>query len=149
MATSPSYHGNFSDRDQPTLNTVADYIADARTLLQDKIPPYRYDDPSLLVALNVTMLEASRLRADLFVWNLGAKGQVQAFRAVDDTHVAIEPPFRLAVLHGLCGHAIERDQEDYQDARATIFLGLFSTGLVGRSLPGVAGGSPPAGRPQQ
>lgn len=146
MATSASYYGNYSDKDHPTLNTVADYIADARTLLQDKIPPYRYDDPSLIVALNVTMLEARRLRADLFVFNLAVRGQTQAFTVIDDTYVDIEPQFRLAVLHGLCGHALERDQEDVQDMRASTFLGLFNAGLIGRSLQGVAGGSSPGGK---
>jgi len=146
MATSPSYHGNYSDRDHPTLNKVVDYINDARTLLMDKIPPYRYDDPSLLIALNVTMLEARRLRADLFVFNLAMKGQIQAFTEVDDTYVDIEPQFRLAILHGLCGHALERDQEDVQDVRATTFLGMFNAGLIGRNLAGVAGGTPPGGQ---
>jgi len=146
MATSPSYHGNYSDRDFPTLSTVADYVKDARTLLQDKIPPYRYDDPSLLVALNVTMLEARRLRADLFVFKLEARGQVQSFTEVDDTYVDIEPQFRLAILHGLCGHALERDQEDVQDVRATTFLGMFNAGLIGRNLAGIAGGTPPGGQ---
>jgi hypothetical protein len=143
VPTSPSYFGNLSDRDQPTLNTVADYISDARTLLQDVIPPYRYDDLSLLVAINVTLLEARRLRGDLFVYNRKARGQTQAFTAVDDTYVDMEPQFRLAILHGLCGHALERDQEDVQDIRATTFLGLFSSGLVGRTLGVVAGGSGP------
>ena len=148
MAASPSYFGTYSDRDQPTLNTVADYIADARTLLQDIISPYRYDDPSLLVALNVTLLEARRLRGDLFVFNLAAKGQTQAFTGVDDTYVDMEPQFRLAILHGLCAHALERDQEDVQDARAASFLGMFTAGLVGRTLPGVMGGSGPGAQGQ-
>jgi hypothetical protein len=149
MATTASYHGNYSDKDQPTLNTVADYIKDARTLLQDRVPPYRYDDPSLLVAINLALLEARRLRADLFVFNLDVNGQVQAFTEVDDTYVAMEPPFRLALLHGLCGHALERDQEDVQDIRATTFLGLFNAGLIGRGLGGIAGGSGPDRGPQQ
>jgi hypothetical protein len=148
MAISASYFGNYSDKDQPTLNSVADYIADARTLLQDTIPPFRYDDPSLLTALNVTLLEARRLRSDLFVFNLAVNGQTQAFTAVDDTYVEMEPQFRLAILHGLCGHAYERDQEDVQDVRASNFLNLFSVGLVGRTLPGISGGSGP-GRDQQ
>jgi hypothetical protein len=148
VATSPSYYGDFSDRDLPTLNTVANYIADARTLLQDVIPPYRYDDPSLLVAFNVTLLEARRLRADLFVFNLSVNGQTQAFTEVDQTYVDMEPQFRLAILHGLCGHALERDQEDVQDIRATTFLQLFNAGLIGRALGGVSGGSGP-GRQSQ
>lgn len=146
MDTSPSYYGNFSDKDQPTLNSVANYIADVRTLLQDMVPPYRYDDPSLLVALNLTLLEAKRLRSDLFVFNLAVRGQVQAFKTVDDTYVEMEPEFRLAILHGICGHALERDQEDYEDQRASAFLGMFNQGLVGHGLGPVSGGSPPTGK---
>jgi hypothetical protein len=146
VATSPSWYGNFGDRDQPTLNTVADYIADARVLLQDKIEPYRYEDPSLLTALNLALLEARRLRPDLFVFNLMVYGQVQAFKVIDATSVELEPPFRLAILHGLCGHALERDQEDYQDTRASAFLGLFNQGLVGHGIGPVGGGSPPTGK---
>jgi hypothetical protein len=148
MATSPSYHGDYSDKDQPTLGTVVDLVADARTLLMDVVPDYRYDDQSMLVALNVTLLETRRLRPDLFVYNLETNGQVQAFTAIDDTYVAIESPFRLAILNGMCAHALMRDQEDVQDVRATTFLGMFNAGLIGRSLAGVAGGSSPGG-PQQ
>ena len=145
MATSPSFYGQFGDRDQPTLNGVDDYVTDARTLLQDKIPPYRYDDQSLLTALNLTLLEADRLRSDLFVYN-NAEGQVQSFKFVDDTYVEIEPKFRLAILHGMLAHAMERDQEDYQDARVTAFLGMFTAGLIGHGLGPVAGGSPPGSK---
>jgi hypothetical protein len=146
MATSASYHGNYSDKDQPTYNTVADYVTDARTLLQDLIPPHRYDDPSLLTAFNAAMLEARRIKPELFVYNMDTSGQVQSFTAVDDTYVALEPQFRLALVHGLCGHALERDQEDYQDQRATAFLALFTQGLVGKALGAVVGGSPPKGK---
>jgi len=146
MATSASYFGNFSDKDQPTYNTVADYVADARTQLQDLVPDYRYDDASLLVALNAALLEARRIKPELFVYNWEVGGQVQAFTAIDDTYVDIEPQFRLAIVHGLIGHALERDQEDYQDQRATAFLALFTQGLVGKALGAVVGGSPPKGK---
>lgn len=145
MTTSASYYGDFDSDDMPTLNTVSDYITDARTLLQDTLVPYRYDDPSLLVAINVTLLEARRLRADLFVFNHKYNGQPQAFTANDDTLVDMEPQFRLAVLHGMVGHALERDQEDYTDARVSAFLGFFYAGLRGRQLPPMAGGSGPGG----
>lgn len=146
MATSPSWFGNYSDRDQPTLNTIADYLKDARVLLQDTVLPYRYDDPSLLTAMNLTLLEARRLRSDLFVFNLTVNGQTQAFTEVDDTYVEMEPAFRLALLHGLVGHALERDQEDYQDQRASSFLQMFTVGLIGHGLGQVSGGSPPTGK---
>jgi hypothetical protein len=149
MPTSASYHGNYSDKDQPTLNSVADYMADARTLLQDVIPNYRYDEPSMLRALNAALLETRRQRADLFVFKLGVRGQVQAFTEVDDTYVDIEPQFRLGLLYRLCGHALARDQEDVQDIRATAFFNLANGVFVGRGLGVVAGGSGPDRGQQQ
>jgi hypothetical protein len=146
MATSPSYHGDYGNEEQPTYNTVADYVADARTILQDLIPDYRYEDPSMLTALNAAMLEARRIKPELFVYNWEVGGQVQSFTAVDDTYVAIEPQFRLAIVHGVIGHALERDQEDYQDQRATSFLALFTQGLVGKALGAIVGGSSPKGK---
>jgi hypothetical protein len=149
LPTSPSYYGNYSNRDQPTLSTVSDYMADARTLLQDVIPNYRYDEPSMLQALNVAMLETRRQRADLFVFNLNTNGQVQAFTVVDDTYVDMEPPFRLGLLYRMCGHALARDQEDVQDIRATTFFNLANGVFIGRGLGVVAGGSGPERGPQQ
>jgi|SRR6516165_7828035 hypothetical protein len=140
---SASYWGDFSDRNQPTLNTVQDYINDARTLLQDVVPNYRYDDPSLLVALNITLAETKRIRADLFVFNLNVFGQAQAFTTVDDTYVDIPVPFRLAILHGVCAHAMERDQEDYADSRSAAFMNMFNQGLLGRNLGPIMGGAGP------
>jgi len=144
--TSPSYYGQYGDRDQPTYNTVADYIADARTLLQDTVSPYRYDDPSLITALNAALLSIKRLRSDLFVFNLKTKGQVQSFTANDDTYVDIEPVFRPAVLYGICGHAMARDQEEYADSRSSAFLALAAQVLLGRAAVGpITGGAGPGG----
>ncbi len=117
-----------------TLDTVADYVADARVLLLDQVQPYRYDDESLLTALNVALLEGRRLRADLFVFNDRKGGQVPAYTAVDSTCVPIEPQFRLAFLHGVVGHALERDQEDVQDRRAASFLNIMVNILTGKSI---------------
>lgn len=115
-----------------TLEIIDDYIADARILLQDTVAPYRYDDPSLLNAMNVTLLEGRRLRPDLFVYNLSARGRVQHLTAIDATVIQIEEQFRLAFLHGLIAHALERDQEDIQDERASTFMGIFNAILMGR-----------------
>jgi hypothetical protein len=144
--TSPAFYGNYSDRDQPTLNTVEDYIADARTLLQDKVPEFRYEDSSLLTAMNIALVEAVRIRADLFKYNLKTRGQVPAFQNVDDTHVPVEPQFRNAILNGICGHAMLREQEEYADSRSTSFLNMFNQGLVGKNLGPVVGGAGPGGR---
>lgn len=117
-----------------TLDTVQDYLADARVLLQDTIAPYRYDDPSLLTALNVALLEGRRLRADLFVFNDRDGGIVPNYTVNDNSVVPIEQQFRLAFLHGLIGHAIERDQEDLQDERAVWFLNVMANILTGKNL---------------
>jgi hypothetical protein len=119
-----------------TLETVNDYITDGRTLLVDTIKPYRYDDPSLLVALNVALLEGRRLRPDLFVF---VSGGVPTYFENDASLVPIEEQFRLAFLHGMVGHALERDQEDVQDARSQTFLLYMSNVLTGKRII-----SPPA-----
>jgi hypothetical protein len=120
-------------------DTVSNYLADVRVLLQDLVLPYRYDDPSLLTALNATLLETRRIRPDLLLPFLN---DVPEFDTNDDTIVPIEQPFRLAIVHGIVGHALARDQEDIQDQRATVFMGTFNTMLVG---PASAMSRPPAG----
>jgi len=119
------------------LDTIDDYIADGRVLLQDTIQPYRYDDTSLVTAMNVTLLEGRRLRADLFVYQKIPPGQtgVQSFQAKDGTKLQMEEQFRLAFLHGMVAHALERDQEDIQDRRAATFMEVFSNILLGVRPP--------------
>lgn len=118
------------------LDTVADYITDARTLLQDTISPYRYDDPSLLVAFNVTLLETRRVRADLFVFR--EHDRVPSYDDVNTKPVHMEPPFRLALVYGTVAHALARDQEDVQDQRSASFMRVFYTMLLGIQVPGIA-----------
>lgn len=130
-----------------TLDTVQDYITDTRTLLQDTVAPYRYDDASLLVALNSSLLEARRLRADLFVFQHG--NRVPSYSSVSDEDVPIEPPFRLAFVYGTVAHALMRDQEDIEDVRATSFMNAFNsilTGSVAVSLTAPPGPGAPARR---
>jgi len=143
MATSASYYGDFDADDQPELNTVSDYVSNARVLLQDTATAHqRYDDPSLLSAINLSLLQARRVRPDLFVFNHRYSGQAQAFTAVDDTYVDIEPQFRLGILYGMVAHAYSRDQEDYSADQATTFWAMFDAVMTGRNMPRM---SPPAG----
>lgn len=124
------------------LNSVKDYIDDVRTLLLDKTQPYRYEDTELLVALNTALLEARRLRPDLFVTRYGA--EVPSYRAVTGDQVCIEPQFRLGFVFGVCAHALLRDDEDVQDERANTFLMRFYSVLVGGQMAKVQGGTPNA-----
>jgi len=129
-----------SDFDNDTLETVSDYITDARTLLQDVIQPYRYDDPSLLVAFNTTILEARRIRPDLFVYNHG-HDRVPSFNSNDNEEFKMEPAFRLAFVFGTVAHALMRDQEDIEDSRATAFMSAFNSMLIGTGAQAIM--SPP------
>ena len=115
-----------------TLETITDYINDCRTLLLDRTEPYRYDDDSLVTAMNVTLLEARRIRADIFVYNRLVNGsKVPSFIANDGSVLLMEEQFRLAILHGMMGHALQRDQEDIQDERAGAYMKIFSDMLLG------------------
>lgn len=127
-----------------TLDTVADFIEDARTLLQDTVLPNRYDDTSLLVALNIAILEGRRLRPDLFIYHYGR--HLPNFTVVDDTEVVIEEQFRHGFVYGLCAHALARDQEDVQDERANAFMNIFNSTLTGFKPPPLQGSGPPDGQ---
>lgn len=139
-----------------TVDNVADYIDDVRTLLQDTIQPFRYTDVQLLKALNLTLMEMYRVRPDMF---FGVPGfgrahqimpeyQVPASGNASDSSdtVPIEPQFRLAFIHGIAAHALERDQEDVQDARASQFMGVFTQMLVGGVNPAASIRPPPGAR---
>lgn len=125
-----------------TLETVEDYVTDTRRLLQDEVVPYRYDDASVLMAFNVTLLEARRLRPDLFVFTAKTDGDVPTFTAVDTSKVYMEAPFRLALVFGTVSHTIARDQEDVQDRRASSFMDTFTEMLTGVKVPAIAGAAP-------
>ena len=124
---------------QTALETVADYLTDVRVLLLDQTAPYRYDDASLLTALNIAILEGRRLRPDLFVFR--HHDQVPQFFANDTTEFEMEAQFRLGFVYGTCAHALVRDQEDVQDQRSQSFMGAFRAILTGIQAPPIEGAS--------
>lgn len=108
------------------LDTAADYVREARTLLQDTVATYRYTDAELLSALNLGILTARRLRPDLFL-NVTT---LPYFTAVDTTAFTMDDQYRAAFLYFMVGHAQLRDEEDTQDSRASAFIGFFTSQLV-------------------
>lgn len=113
------------------LDTVEDYVADARLLLQDSVDaPYRYSDELLLDGLNTGIYEARRLRPDLFLDRFDALPQ---FTTVDTTAVDIDAQFRRAFVYFIAAHAHMTDEEETEDSRATNFMTRFGTMLVGAS----------------
>lgn len=109
------------------LDTVSDYVREARTLLQDNIATYRYSDAELLSALNIGVLTARKLRPDLFI----GVTTLPYFTAVDSTAFAMDAQYRMSFVYFMAGHAQLRDEEDTQDARAAALLGKFTQQMVG------------------
>jgi len=139
-------------------DTVGGYLKDVRTLLTDKIVPYRYSTASLVRSLNATLLEARRLRPDLFLGYLDSMPQydwdndedtVAGTDNDDDDNpvwgawVPMEYPFRQALVYGIAAHAMQRDQEDVEDQRANGHMKTFVNMLTG--VDATKGKAPPPG----
>lgn len=134
----------------PNLMTVDGMIKGVRTLLLDKVRPYRYTDISLIAALNITLNEASRVRPDIFVCRYGV--EVPQYEDVSSEEIPVEARFRLALEFGTAAHALMRDQEDVHDERAgtfnlnfyNILTGVRQTALRGATPEGKKSSSTPA-----
>lgn len=135
------------DDGEAELSTVTDYITDIRTMLQDEVQPYRYDDTSLTRAFNMALLEGRRLRPDLFYTKHGIR--VPHYDSPSDTPVPLENQFRLAFVFGAASHALLRDQEDVQDQRSNTFLMHFRSLLTGEQPAAIQGGTPGPGSAQK
>jgi hypothetical protein len=112
----------------PALETVQDYITESRRLLQDTVATaYRYPDADLVDALNTGLMEARRLRADLFL----PKFDIPSFAPTDLTMpVPMDPMYRNALTYYIVGRIQLRDEEPTQDSRAASFLGSFTAKLM-------------------
>lgn len=106
------------------LDTVADYISNARVLLQDTVATYRYSDAELVSSLNLGLLEMRRLRPELM--RSYFRTSIPTFSSsTPSASVALDVQYRVALLYYICGNAQLRDDENTQDARATVFLNKF------------------------
>jgi hypothetical protein len=109
------------------IGTVSELVVEARVLLQDVITPYRYSDANLLAGLNAGMLEARRLRPDMFLITPSA---VASYSTVDSTAVDIDQQYRMSLLYYIVGHTHLQDNETAEDNRASAFLNKFVSQLL-------------------
>lgn len=111
------------------LDTVQDYLEDARILLLDEVEPYRYSSRSLVRALNNGILEGRNIRPEIFKsyfrTTLPSYSETNLTASVD-----IPPQCRMAFLYYMCGMAQLRDDESTQDSRAALFLSKFRSQLL-------------------
>jgi len=109
------------------LDTVADYVQQARVLLQDTYgPSYRYASLDIVQGLNLGLQRARQVRADLFLANDGA---VPYFTEDDASIVPFSVLYRYGLLLWIVGHVQLRDAEDVTDARAAAMQTAFMTQL--------------------
>lgn len=108
------------------LDTVADYVTQARVFLQDQVPPYRYPDVDVVQALSMAMLEARKLRMDLFI----GQSTIQSFTVNDTTPVLVDPMYRVAFVYYIIGSLQLRDDENDQDQRAQAFMNMWTAKLL-------------------
>lgn len=111
------------------LETVEDYITRARVLLLDEDSAnYRYPDADLIEALNLAVLEAARLRPDLFITEM-RDGSYPQYEALTEA-VDLDARYRLPFVYYIVGHAQLRDDEPTQDQRASAFMSSFTAKLL-------------------
>ena len=111
------------------LDTVANFITEARGLLLDEAVPYRYSDASLVSALNMAIEESYRLRPDM--WLSFFELPLPQYLVAAPTDVVVIPKgFKTAFLFFITGHIQLRDAEDVSDARAGSLLSAFANKLL-------------------
>jgi hypothetical protein len=111
------------------LSTVGDYIAEARTLLQDTVSPYRYSDVEMVRALNIGLMEARRLRGDLFL-PLFEVPVLNEGTPEPATAITFDPMYRSALCYYVVGRMQLRDDENTTDSRAAALLAKFTQQLL-------------------
>jgi hypothetical protein len=109
-----------------TLDLVSDYITEARRLLQDTVSPFRYPDADLIAALNIAVLEARRLRPELFIGRFNTLPTVSTGADAFD----IDPMYRPSFVYYIVGRVELRDSEDTKDARASALMNKFVAQLL-------------------
>jgi hypothetical protein len=115
----------------PALDTVGKIIDYARVLLQDTLAPYRYPTADLIANLNISLLDARRLRPDLFLYS----STEVPFYSVTSEVVDIDQQYRMALVYFVAGHAQLRDEEEVTDARAAAFISKFTSMLTEPIMP--------------
>lgn len=111
------------------LATVQDYITAARTLLQDEVVPYRYKDIELAESLGFALLDARKMRPDLFLETSGLVAGIGRATPLDTT-IAFEPMYQRSLVYAITGYAFLRDEEEASQAQAAGFMNHFVVSLL-------------------
>lgn len=119
------------DSTTQNFSQIGGLISQVRTLLQDQSlagSEYRYSDDSLIMNLNMGLLEMFRIRPDIFLAEYFTVPQYTIGQF--DSALPIEQQFVPSLIYYIVGMTQLRDDEGEQDARASAFLGKFTSSLV-------------------
>jgi hypothetical protein len=112
----------------PALETVGQYLEESRRLLQDEFTPYRYPDDDLIDAMNIGLMEARRLRPDLFLplFEIPWFDPTKSSPGSDlNKPVTLDPMYRSSLVYYIVGRMQLRDDEPTTDQRAAGLLQKF------------------------
>lgn len=109
------------------LDTVGEYVSEARALLQDTATVKRYADTALKFALAMGVSQIKRVRPDLFI---GITVPVLASTTVDTQALALDEPYRMALLSFVVGYVNLREEEGGNEQRAAMFMSGFATQML-------------------
>jgi hypothetical protein len=112
------------------IRTIGTLLAEARTLLQDKVQAYRYSDDELLENFNGAVGEARIKRPDLFLGR-GLRAPLPFHTTAD---LAAPFPYDIiiyqAALYYVVGRAELREDSFSNDSRAVSMMNKFVAQLT-------------------
>ena len=112
--------------------TIAQALAEARTVLQDKAAPLRYSDADLLEGLNAAIAECRSRRPDLFLGRL--RSALPAYTTADadnGVELPIDDVYFTPVVLYTAGRAELRDDDYAENGRAAMLINQLSQRLLG------------------
>lgn len=110
--------------------TVGQVVDAARAMVQDVVPPYRYETNDLAGYVSEALSEARRVRPDLFLDTL--RDPLPVYTEAD-TAVAIPMPdsYFSQVVNYVVGRTDLREDAFAQDGRAITLIQAFGVSLMG------------------
>lgn len=114
--------------------TLGNVVATVRGILQDQRAPYRYPDAELAGYVSEALLEARRVRPDIYIED--PLGEVPAYTqqdVVDNVVVELPAKYGTPLANYTAGRANLRDDAFSADSRAALLMTSFLSALgVGR-----------------
>ena len=109
--------------------SIRSMVADARVLLQDTRSPFRYREDTLIWNLNAGLMQARRLRPDLFIGRFG-KEDFEYNTTRQDEPFPLPAWYSEAFVEYMVARAELREDEFATDGRAVALMNRFSSKLL-------------------